>query len=265
MRWSAYGPCTGFVRKDRLPHALAAGDVFARGDDGSLRLLGESFAERSERIAAFAARLEAAGEIALRRELFPLVDAFEAAPSAAIDRGLVPWLGVRPYGVHLCAHVRKEGALFVFVAVRSKTKSFPGAWDNSVAGGQPLGLSLLDNVIKECDEEASIPREIAARAVPTSTITYVREDATGLKPDTLFCYDLELPPDFEPRPRDGEVERFLCIPAAELAHTVREQARCKPNCSLVWIEFLLRHGELDGDTTTAERTELRRRLRAPLP
>lgn len=265
MRWHADGPCTGFVRKDRLPQALAQGSVFQRGDDGGMRLLGESFADRSERIATFAASLEAAGEIALRRELFPLTDDFQLPPCAAIDRGLVPWLGVRPYGVHLCAYVRKEGALFVFVAVRSRTKSFPGAWDNTVAGGQPLGLSLLDNVIKECDEEASIPREIAVRAVPTATITYVREDATGLKPDTLFCHDLELPPDFEPRPRDGEVERFLCIPAAELAHTVREQARCKPNCSLVWIEFLLRHGELDGDTTAADRTELRRRLRAPLP
>ena len=27
----------------------------------------------------------------------------------------------------------------------------------------------------------------------------------GLKPDVLFCYDLELPGDFVPRPQDGEV------------------------------------------------------------
>lgn len=27
----------------------------------------------------------------------------------------------------------------------------------------------------------------------------------GLKPDVLFCYDLQLPADFVPKPQDGEV------------------------------------------------------------
>ena len=110
-----------------------------------------------------------------------------------------------------------------------------------------------------------MPAELAARAVPTTTITYVREDASGLKPDTLFCYDLELPADFVPRPHDGEVERFLLLPLRELVAAVRDSARCKPNCALVWIDFFLRHGALDAELSPAARADLAARLCAPLP
>lgn len=37
----------------------------------------------------------------------------------------------------------------------------------------------------------------------------------GLKPDVLFCYDLELPRDFVPTPLDGEVRP--CISCASRA------------------------------------------------
>ena len=36
-------------------------------------------------------------------------------------------------------------------------------------------------------------------------MSYVSLLPEGLKPDVLFCYDLELPADFQPRPQDGEV------------------------------------------------------------
>lgn len=40
-------------------------------------------------------------------------------------------------------------------------------YDHIVAGGQPYGISPIDNVIKECEEEASIPIELAKLAKPT--------------------------------------------------------------------------------------------------
>ena len=255
----------GFVRNDRAPRLLAARHAFLQGDDGTIRLRGDDVAARTSALAEFGRSLANEGAIRLREEPFPVTARIDEAPRCAVDRGAVPWLGVRPFGVHVAGYSRSGGELFAWVAVRSASKSFPGAWDNTVAGGQPTGLTLLDNVIKECAEEASIPRDLAARAMPTEAITYVREDDTGLKPDTLFCYDLELPPDFEPQPCDGEVERFLRLPARELARVVRDEARCKPNCSLVWIGFLLRHGILDEELRPSERDELQRRLRAPLP
>lgn len=253
------------MRRDRAPILLSIGQGFSTGRDGTIELLGDSPDARTENLEEFARELARRGEIRVRGERFPVTDAFERANDCEIDRGLVPWLGVRPFGVHLCAYTRRRGGLCCWVAVRAADKSFPGAWDNTVAGGQPAGLSLLDNVIKECAEEASIPAAIARRATPVGKITYVREDATGLKPDTLFCYDLELPDDFEPAPHDGEVECFLCVPVAELARIVRDEPRCKPNCALVWIDFLLRHGALDDQGPSMRRDALRRSLSAPLP
>ena len=33
--------------------------------------------------------------------------------------------------------------------------------DHIVAGGLPYGITHMDNVIKECEEEASIPEDLA--------------------------------------------------------------------------------------------------------
>src|SRR3546814_1475727 len=70
----------------------------------------------------------------------------------------------------------------------------------------------------------------------------------GVKPDQQFCYDLELPEDFTPVPRDGEIEYFELWPIARVAETVRDTFEFKFNCNLVIIDFLMRHGLLDPDT-----------------
>jgi 8-oxo-dGTP pyrophosphatase MutT (NUDIX family) len=70
---------------------------------------------------------------------------------------------------------------------------------------QPYGLSCAENVAKECWEEAGVPQELAAAAVPVGCVSYVSMSEEGLKPDVLFCYDLQLPDDFVPQPQDGEV------------------------------------------------------------
>lgn len=70
---------------------------------------------------------------------------------------------------------------------------------------QPYGLSCAENVVKECWEEAGIPKDLAAAAVPVGYVSYVSMSEEGLKPDVLFCYDLKLPEDFVPKPQDGEV------------------------------------------------------------
>lgn len=70
---------------------------------------------------------------------------------------------------------------------------------------QPHGLSCAENIVKECWEEAGIPQQLAAGAVPVGFVSYVSWSEEGLKPDVLFCYDLQLPADFVPVPQDGEV------------------------------------------------------------
>jgi isopentenyldiphosphate isomerase len=264
LRWYVGDVVGGFVRRDRwadIPHALAFDERAGR-----VQLRGSDFAARTAALEALFTELVARGQLQRRGELYPVARAVDDAPLLQLDRGAVAWFGVRPFGVHLTGYVRRRDGLWTWVAVRARDKpTWPGFWDNTVAGGQPIGLGLRENLLKECAEEAAIPRDLAARAPEVATITYLRDDPLGLKPDTLFCYDLELPDDFVPQPADGEVEQFLFLPAREVADVVRDTQRCKPNCNLVWIDFFLRHGVLDGELTAAERQDLRARLQRPLP
>lgn len=266
MPWLAADVVAGFVARSEVPWLLAHSDDF-RPDGDRLRLAGADFATRSQAVADVTRRLAAKGRIrSLTGEHYAVVQRFGDAPLLQVDRAAVQWLGVRPFGVHLNGFVRTTNGLAMWIAQRSLVKpTWPGRLDNLVAGGQPIGLSLHDNLRKECGEEAGIPADLASRAVPVSTITYVTADPNGLKPDTLFCYDLELPPDFVPTPVDGEVERFFLLGIDEVKAIVRDSTRFKPNCSLVVLDFLLRHGLLDGELDAGERAALARQLRRPLP
>jgi 8-oxo-dGTP pyrophosphatase MutT (NUDIX family) len=119
--------------------------------------------------------------------------------------------------------------------------------DNFVAGGQPVGIGLMENVIKEAKEEAGVPPEIARRARPIGLVSYCQETPEGLKPDVLFDYDLELPPDFVPRNHDGEIAEFYLWPAEQVMEVTAETRDFKFNCNLVNIDFFVRHGLIPPD------------------
>ncbi|HGG58885.1 MAG TPA: DUF4743 domain-containing protein [Gammaproteobacteria bacterium] len=192
-------------------------------------------------------------------ELFDVKNDFDDPAVMAIERDAVIHYGLRAYGVHVNGLVEKADGSWLWVATRARDKpSFPGMLDHIVAGGQPAGLGLPENVIKEAEEEASIPAELAARARRMSRVTYCLRTDKGLKADTLFCFDLELPPDFTPRSNDGEVESFELLPLSRVAEIVRDTERFKPNCNLVIIDLLLRKGMIDDES-------LADALRAPLP
>ena len=75
-----------------------------------------------------------------------------------------PRFGIRAFGVHINGFVKKSDGLHMWVGKRAMDRAIcPGMFDNMVAGGQPANLSLMDNIVKECAEEANIP-EILARS-----------------------------------------------------------------------------------------------------
>jgi hypothetical protein len=102
----------------------------------------------------------------------------------------------------------------------------------------------MENVVKECMEEASIPDFIARRAICTGATAYTDADeASGrLGRDILFCYDLELEEDFVPRPSDGEVQSFELKSIDWVVDTIirRSDQEFKPNINLTTIDFLVR-------------------------
>ncbi len=166
----------------------------------------------------------------------------------AIDRTAAPYFGIRAFGQHVNGYVRQEGEIWMWLGRRADDrKNFPGCLDNLAAGGLPWDISLQDNLRKECWEEAGIPADLVSNAVPVGSVSYNAETPTGSKPDILYCYDLELPVDFEPQCTDGEVASFELLSLQDVALRVRETDDFKLNCNLVVTDFLVRHGFLGPD------------------
>lgn len=224
-----------------------------RGIEGVFRVTADAvdlapglsgFDDRTRAVAGALAVLRDEGLIkGWRDEPYPVAPSFSSPPLFVVERAAVPLLGVKGYGVHVNGYVVEGGTVRLWVGRRSLTKpTGPGKLDQVVAGGQPAGISIADNLIKECAEEAAIPETIAATAVPVGTVSYLTERPEGLRDDVLFDYDLELPPDFQPVNADGEVAAFYLWPIERVIETLERTDEYKFNSGLVVIDFLVRRG-----------------------
>jgi 8-oxo-dGTP pyrophosphatase MutT (NUDIX family) len=217
---------------------------------------GSTFDDRTEAVADVMRSLRSEGVVrGWRDELYPVTSSFYEPPVLAVERAAAPLLGAIEYGVHANGLVTTEssncssgGAASathkMWMARRSADKSkYPGMLDHIVAGGQPLGISLLENVVKECEEEAGIPEATARAGIrPASAISY-ETYSSGSSPTSslslptitravLFNYDLYLPPEFVPKPVDGEVQEFFLWTMDEVLDSmdVNYHDPIKPNC-----------------------------------
>jgi 8-oxo-dGTP pyrophosphatase MutT (NUDIX family) len=199
-------------------------------------------------LAEIVADLAAEGRInAPIGEAYPVTPGGRDQALCQLERTAAGFFGIRAFGQHLNGFVREGGQLKMWLGRRARDRLiYPGCLDNLVAGGLPHGVAPEENLRKECFEEAGMEAGLANRARHVSTVTYNGVSAHGLKPDILYCYDLELPAGFRPVNTDGEVEEFLLVPIAEVARLVRESDEFKLNCNLVIVDFLLRHGFIHG-------------------
>lgn len=173
-----------------------------------------------------------------------------------LERAILPAFGVRGCGVHLTGYVKKKGQIYVWVPRRTEDRpTYPGKLDNTVAGGQPAHLSLAENLLKECDEEAGLPPHLVRRARPVGSIPYRLERKYGLQDGLIFSYELELPLNFTPRNQDGELESFELWPIEEVAKRVESTEEFKFNCNLVLIQFFMRHGYISSSHPDYERLQ----------
>ena len=183
-----------------------------------------------------------------RGEKYRTVDQWGNEPVFLLDRAFAPTFGIMAFGVHVNGLVRTKKGPYIWIGKRSAAKDVaPGKLDNMVAGGQPAGLGLMENVIKEGAEEADLPAALARQARPVSMITYLMKDPRGLKQDSLFVFDLELPETFRPRNTDGEIDGFLFMSVEEAMERVKGGDDFKFNVNLVLIDFFMRHGLLSPD------------------
>lgn len=260
------GQGVGWLRPGFLSHLEPWPDYFHLSDsEVSLHPGLDDFEHRSRVIADVIHTLIEKGVIGHDLdELYPVTAIERSQPLFLMDRGAVAHFGIRAFGQHLNGYVHRNDGLYMWIARRAKDRRHaPGKLDNLVAGGLPWDITLRDNLLKECEEEAGMSADLAEQSVAVGSISYLAESPHGVKPDVMYCYDLELPEEFEPVCTDGEVESFELMPIQQVAEIVRETDEFKANCNLVIIDFLIRHGLLNPEE--ADYTQLVTGLHRALP
>jgi 8-oxo-dGTP pyrophosphatase MutT (NUDIX family) len=172
-----------------------------------------------------------------------------------MERAAIGLLGVVRYGVHMNAYVVDSTAphgIKVWVPKRAADKStFPGMLDNTVAGGLMTGEDPFECMVREADEEASLPADVVrslTKALGTITYIYITDEencgeAGFVFPEVEWVYDLVLPADVIPQPKDGEVEEFKLCNVEEIKRDLAA-GKYKTNCAAVLLDFFIRHGIL---------------------
>jgi 8-oxo-dGTP pyrophosphatase MutT (NUDIX family) len=241
----------GFIARDKLHMLAPYEDVLPM--DGERVEIAPRISHPDERSAIFreiALDLHRRGALSRWRDepyaVLPLSDRLLAGkPLFILERAAIAFFGIRAFGVHVNGYVGSPERCELWIAHRSRSSAVhPGRLDNMVAGGQPAGMSIFENMAKEAAEEADIDEALASQARESGFISYRVETVEGLSTATMFVYDLELPPDFTPRNTDGELQGFDRLPLREVMTLVAETHEFKPNSNLVIIDFLLRHGVL---------------------
>ncbi|KAI5958243.1 hypothetical protein KGF57_002598 [Candida theae] len=174
---------------------------------------------------------------------------------ARIERAFSVLLGVVTYGVHINGYVPPElssnGKLKLYIPRRSKTKpTFPGMLDNTVAGGLGYPHGLKATVIKECFEEAGLEEDFVCKNIKSTgvvTYFYLTDDGRA-QPEVEYTYDIIIKEDEAHfiNPQDGEAEDFKLMTVDEVLERLGNR-EFKPNCGLVIIDFLIRHGFITAE------------------
>ncbi|KAL7933574.1 NUDIX hydrolase domain-like protein [Trichoderma chlorosporum] len=209
-----------------------------------------------------------------RNELWP-VYARKGELLFSIERAAMGLFGTARYGVHMVGYVDDPTAphgIKFWVPKRASDKStFPGMLDNTVAGGLMTGEDPFECIIREADEEASLPDPLVrgtAEWVGNVTYIYITEakyvgEDGYIYPECQWVYHLKLPVDVVPRPKDGEVEEFLLCDVDEVKRDLRA-GKFKPNCALVMIDFFIRHGILT-EANEPDLAAIKARMHRDLP
>lgn len=259
-RWEpeAYRPfVVGGVQVGRVRHAFArrladVPDVFDV-DARAVRLAAHLTdpEARTRAVHEAAARLADNGEIRpLRGEVYGVAESWAAPDRMRLDRGLVPLFGTPSYGVHVNGYVGDDADQTLWIGHRAPNKRVaPDKLDHMVAGGVAHGYGIRETLIKEAAEEADLPESAAAAARPVGALSYLCEAESGLRDDTLFIFDLALPADFTPRNTDGELIGFEAWSVPDAMAKVRDTDAFKFNVAPVMVDFFIRHGWIDPDTT----------------
>ncbi|KAF1732047.1 uncharacterized protein CRV24_008240 [Beauveria bassiana] len=193
--------------------------------------------------------------------------------------------GIVTAGVHLNVYTIIGGQIFMWVAKRSQTASYPGMMDQPVAGGMDPedGYDAWAALEHEAWEEAGLVLDRTSQKLMESCHTYVYPvegpsrisfydrknrdagDSHGhIEPGVRFVFDVEFDPDHVFAPSTDDAVGYVILQSVNEVTEDMFNNKWKPNSALEALDFLLRKGCIvdDGDGTI---DELRARLQRPLP
>ncbi|KAF2258917.1 nudix hydrolase [Lojkania enalia] len=184
-----------------------------------------------------------------------------------IERFPAPLFGIALRGAHMTAYVRTPSGIKIWVPRRSPHLfTYPNKLDTSVAGGVKADESPFECIVHEADEEASLPTDfVRANAHAVGAITYVTRSASSnlMHMPILYVFDIELPAEMLPSPKDDEVSEFSLLSVEDIVGAMLRE-EFKPNCVLVMIDFFVRHGIISPETES-DYVDIVSRLRRVLP
>lgn len=244
----------GFIKKDYLGILRTFPDVFIETPEAiELAPALDTYENRTQAFERVVDYLDAQNIFTFKkmREMYPVHPGWEHPPIFEVERNATLFLGIRTQGVHVNGYsVNHAGDMTIWLQERAADLSaWPGMLDQMAAGGQPVGLSVRENMIKEGGEEALLSRETMEQAVSVGTLSYCLNFGEGIRRDTIFLYDLKLPEGVVPRPDGEEVAAFHDIEASQALAMLYDPAetRFKPNADAALIDFFVRHGVITPD------------------
>lgn len=196
----------------------------------------------------------------------------------SVERAAMGLFGTMRYGVHMISYVRDPEApddphRFKFwIPRRAANKStFPGMLDNTVAGGLCTGEEPRECLVREADEEADLPEDVVRSGVKlVGTVTYIyiadakrHGDGGYIFPECQWVYELDLPREVTPKPKDGEVGEFMLCGVDEIKEQLK-RGEYKDNCALCMVDFFFRWGILTAESEP-NMAEIKRRMYRAMP
>jgi 8-oxo-dGTP pyrophosphatase MutT (NUDIX family) len=181
-----------------------------------------------------------------RDEPFAIVDPESGRQLATTERAAARFWGTLTQGAHLNGYVADPAGrpVSLWVARRAATKpTDPGLLDNLVGGGVREGQSPRETLMRESWEEAGLVSDELATQPCSSVLRLLRDVPEGLQFEDLHCFDLALPPAWQPQNHDGEVAAFECLPVA-VAMARAASAAMTVDAALVTLDFAWRHALL---------------------
>ncbi|KAK0732531.1 NUDIX hydrolase domain-like protein [Apiosordaria backusii] len=261
-------PCTAinmpWTSKFRVDHQSKTIDIpYAEGEDYESRAITEQLiVARSQGLLSLSKKLE--------EELYRVLGINR---TVRVPRGGSALFGIQTFGIQMTGYVlsEKTGEMKIWVPKRSATRmQWPGMMDNTVGGGANFDEEHFDCMVREAEEEASLPREFMrenAKVVGTISYFHVRDakapGGLGFVDRSLqFIYDVELPSHIVPKPLDDEVEEFYLWTIDQTVEAIK-QGKFKSNAAATLIDFLFRHGfispKLEPELETVIFSLIRRR------